>query len=529
MKIVDMKNTYCLVLAFFLCCLSFTVKAQNEKDSIDISVKNELSESYILRQNLWLNSINATGLSILPVSDYGYLSLAGNYADGDYKTTYNPSDKIEYGMNAYGFKTLDKLFLKGGFSYYRTDEKNVEWTMMMDPLRDNPFIIADSIGGDWKKDYYKLNMLMATSPVLNILRFGIGIDYNVSTGGRDNDPRPKAIIKDLSIRPSLTIDINKKNNLGFSYLYEDYRQDISVMNKYGVGGSVMYKIMGLALKEKPVVKSSIEYRNDRWNNGIAMQYGYQAEKLNVITELKYNLLSEKGVMSPYKSMDDKETGELTAIPEEDFRFSEKEYSFLTAINYKGNTKFHYLKMQAEYGDGALYNLTTEQVELKINKLSVDANYEMFLGIENIKDVSKFILNVNYNNSETENLFYAVQTIEKIDFAAGYEKPFTLFSNKFSFNVLVNYSHNLNSELNIDPQSEFFELETEITNPFVVNNYNYATSNYVSGNIGLTYYHTLKSKANLFIACKAGRLQVVESSYFENEGNTSVALNIGILF
>ncbi|NOQ28346.1 MAG: hypothetical protein GQ564_23535 [Bacteroidales bacterium] len=524
-----MKNIYCLVLAFFLCCLNYTLIAQNENDSIDIRVQNELSESYILRQNLWLNSINASGLSVTPVSDYGYLNFAGNYTESDYKTTYDPSNKIEYGMNAYGFKSLDKLFLKGGFSYYRTDENNVEWTMMMDPLRDNPFIIADSIGGDWKKDYYKLNMLMATSPVLNILRFGVGIDYNVSTGGRDNDPRPKAIIKDLSLRPSLIIDLNKKNNLGFTYLYEDYRQDISVMNKYGVGGSVLYKIMGLALKEKPIVKSSIEYRNDRLNNGLAMQYGHQAEKLNIITELKYNLLSEKGVMSPYKSMLDKETGELNAIPEEDFKFSEKEYSFLTAINYKGNTKFHYFKIQAEYGDGALFNLTTEQVELKTNKLCLDAKYEMFLGIENTNNVSKFIINVNYKNTETENLFYALQTIERIDIATGYEKPFILFNNKFSFNVLVKYSQNLNSELNIDPKSEFFEFETDITNPFVVNNYNYATSNYLLGNIGLTYYHTLKSKTNLYIGCKAGRLQVIESSYFENEGNTSVALNIGILF
>ena len=527
MKIVDMKNTCSLVLVFF--CLSFTVKAQSEIDSTDINVENELSENYILRQNLWLNSINAAGLGVNPICDYGNLMFNGNYTNADYKTTYDPSNKLKYGMNAYGFKSLDKLYLKGGFSYYRTDESNVEWTMMMDPLRDNPFIIADSIGGDWKKDYYKLDMLLATAPIFNFLRFGVGIDYNVSTGGRDNDPRPKSLIKDLSVRPSLIIDFNKKNNLGFSYLYEDFRQDINVMNKYGVGGSVLYKIMGLALKEKPITKSSIEYRIDRWNSGLAMQYGHQAEKLNLVSELKYNLVSEKGVMSPYKSRDDKETGDLFADPDEDYKFSEKEYKFLTAINYKGNTKFHYFKIQAEYGDGKLYNLTTEQVEVKTNKLNIDANYELFFGIENVDEVSKFIFNVNYKNTETENLFYALQTIERIDFTSGYEKPFRLFNNKFSFNILAKYSQNLNSELNIEPQSAFFEPETDMTDPFVMYNFNYATSDYLQGNIGLTYYNRLKSKTNLYIGCKVSRLQVVESSCFENEGNTSVALNIGILF
>lgn len=529
MKNIDMKKWPYLFIVVLFCCLSNTVFAQDEKDSTEIKTANQITESYILRQNLWLNSSNATGLAVKSVHNYGNLIFSGNYEENDYKTTYDPSNKLEYGMNAFGFRSLEKLHLKGGFSYLRTDEDNVEWTLMMDPLRDNPFIIADSIGGDWKKDYYRLNALVASDPVFNILRLGVGVDYNVSTGGRDNDPRPKSIIKDLSFRPSIIIDLNSQNNLGFSYLYEDYRQDIDVMNKYGVGGSVLYKIMGLALKEKPITKSSIEYRIDRWNNGLAIQYGHQAEKLNVITELRYKLLTEKGVMSPYKSMEDAETGELYAIPEEDCKFSEKEYSFVTAINYKGNSKFHYLKINAEYGDGHVYNLTTEQVEVNTSKLTLSANYELYSGIENINNVSKFIFNVNYRNLETENIYYALQTIEKIDFTVGYEKPFLMFNNNFSFNINANFSQNLNSDLNIDPQSDFIEPESDITNPFVIYNYNYAISNYVRANIGLTYYQTLKSKTNLYLGCKAGRLQVVESSVFENEGNTSVSLNIGILF
>lgn len=524
-----MKNWSYIVILVLICCSNQTVFAQNKQDSTELNTANLVNESFLLRQNLWLNSINATGLGLKPINNYGNLNFMGSYSDEDYKATYNPSNKVDYGMNAFGFRSLDKIYLKGGFSYLRRDEDNVDWTLMMDPLRDNPFIIADSIGGDWKKDYYKLNVLVATDPVLNVLRFGVGIDYNVSTGGRDNDPRPKSIIKDLSFRPSVILDLNANSNLGFSYLYQDYRQDIDVMNKYGVGGSVLYKIMGLALKEKPITKSSIEYRIDRWNNGLAIQYGNQSEKLNFLTELKYKLITEKGVMSPYKSMEDPLTNELLAIPEDDYKFSEKEYSFVAAINYKGDTKFHYLKIQAEYGDGKGYNLTTKQVEMETNKLDIDANYEMFLGTDNLNQMSKCIVNLGYNKSEIENLYYAIQTIEKIDFALAYEKPFLLFNSKFALNIMANYSQNLNSDIKIDPQSDFIESETDITNPYVMYNYEYAISNYVHGNLGLTYYHTLKSKTNLYLECKVGRLQVVESSYFKNDGNTSVTLNLGILF
>lgn len=525
---INKKFSLYFVLAFILSFANNSLLAQDKSDSVQV-VTSGIIENTILRQNLWLNSSNATGLSINPIQDYGHLEFLGTYNDAEYKASYTPTEKLTYGMNAYGFKSLDKIYLQGGFSYFRSDEDNIDWSLMMDPLRDCPFILADSIGGDWKKDYYKLNMLAATVPVFNVIRFGVGVDYNVSTGGRDNDPRPKATVKDLSIRPSLTLDINKKNNIGLTYIYKDYRQDISVMNKYGVGGSLMYKIMGLSLKEKPITKSSIEYRIDRWNSGLAMQYAHDGNKLNYLTEIKYNLLTEKGVLYPYKSFHDPIDGIIYSIPEEDYKFSQKEYEFYGVINYVGDNKLHYTKLKAEYNDGKTYNLSTNQVELKTNLLFIDALYELYFNTNSQEKTGKFLFNVNYRNSETENLFYAIQTIEKIDLKTEFDKAFLMFGKKFSASIDIQYSQNLNSELTIDPKSDFIETETDITNPYVMNNYEYAISDYFAGNVGLKYYGSLRNRTNYYIGCKAGRLQVVNSAIFENDGITSVSLNVGVLF
>lgn len=517
-----------LILIYILTCTCFNLSAQNEKDSIQL-LSNKITENSRLRNNLWLNSNNATGLSINPVQDYGHVVFEGIYNESDYKATYNPSEKLEYGMDASGYKTLDNIYLQGGFSFHRSDEDNIEWSSMMDTDRDCPFILADSVGGDWKKDYYKLNMMAASTPIWNVFRLGLGVDYNVSTGGRDNDPRPKSIIKDLRLRPSVILDVSGRSNIGLTYIYEDYRQDIAIMNKYGVGGSLMYKIMGLTLKEKPVTKSSIEYRIEQWNNGLALQYAYSGNKVNYISELTYKLNTEKGILSPYKSYEDLVDGVLYSAAEEDYKYSREAFQFYSAINLKKTSKLHYVKLHAIYDEGKMYNLSTEQVEMKTANMSIDAVYELYTNMLNQSEAGKFLINVNYHNSEYETLFYAIQTIEKIVFATEYDKAFSMFGKKFSANIRLKYSQNLNSELTIEPESEFIEIETDITQPFVMHNYEYLIADYAASNVGITYYGSLKNNTNYYITCNAGRLEVLNSDFFSNASQTSVSLKVGLLF
>lgn len=509
-------------------CTCFTISAQNEKDSIQL-LSNKITENSRLRNNLWLNSQNATGLGVNPVQNYGHVVFEGIYNESDYKATFYPSEKLAYGMDAYGYKALDNIYLQGGFSFHRSDEDNIEWSSMMDTERDCPFILADSVGGDWKKDHYKLNMLAASTPIWNVLRLGLGVDYNVSTGGRDNDPRPKSTIKDLRLRPSVIFEISGKSNIGLTYIYEDYRQDIAIMNKYGVGGSLMYKIMGLALKEKPVTKSSIEYRIDQWNNGLALQYGYTGNKVNYISELTYKLNTEKGILYPYKSYEDPVNGILYSVAEEDYKYSREEYQFYSAISLKKTNTLHYAKLNARYDDGKMYNLSTAQVEMKTTKMYVDAVYELYTNMLNQSRAGKFLINAKYQNTEYANIFYAIQTIEKINFATEYDKAFLMFDKKFSANIRINYSQNLNSELNIEPESEFIEIETDITQPFVVHNYEYLVADYLASNVGVTYYGFLNDCTNYYITCYAGRLEVLNSDYFKDASQTSVMLKIGLLF
>jgi len=527
MKMIAKSIKYIVVVAFVITLLSPDIMAQSKSDSIR-TIVNHIEESGVLRQNLWLETTNASGLGVDSIPDYGHLVFKGDYIDADYRATFTPENKLAYGMKAYGFKSLDKIFLKGSFSYFRSDEDGVEWTSMMDPLQNCPFVIADSIGGDWKKDYYKLHMLAGTVPVFGVFRFGVGIDYNVSTGGRDNDPRPKSIVKQLSIRPALSFVMNK-SHLGFSYLYDDYRQDLDVMNKYGVGGSMVYKIMGLSLMEKPIMKSSIEYRIDRWNNGMALQYGHAGTKFNYVLEAKYRYLMDKGVMYPYRSYEDIENRILYSIPEEDYKAGQNEYTFYSAANYKGNINMHYIKFQYKTKDGSLYNLSTDQVEVKNNNTNAEIRYEFYNNYNDADKIGKYLLGIEYKKNELENLYYATQTVEKLTYTGTIDKHLNFAGSEFSLSVMAKYVQDLDSELNIDPESDFFQKETDITNPYVVNNFAFASSDYIQGSFGITYYGMFNKRTNYFIGCKAERLQVLESILFEDHGITSVSFKVGVLF
>lgn len=532
MKIrVMIKLKYTIYTVIILINLYGVAKAQSPeiKDTAKTEIPNKIVENYILNHNLWLNTENAGGLSSKIIPGYGNVTFIGSHENGGFKSCVEPTSIYKYGMDAYGFKSLKHVHLSGTYSYRKNIEKELEWTSMMDPIRENPYIIADSVGGDWKKDYNSLSMRMATNPIWELLRFGVAINYDVSQGGRDNDPRPKSTIKDIGIKPSLLFDINNRNKFGLSFLYSDYRQDISIMNKYGVGGSAMYKIMGLALKEKPITKSSISYRIDNWKRGAALQYAHDFNRLNLLAELKYNLLTEKAVQSPYKSMEDPETGEIYSIAENDVKYSEETYNFCLGMNYSANNSYHVFNFNALYGEGSIYNLTTEQVELNNNRLHIKSEYNIYTGFTDQDKISNYGLKISYYNTETENLFYATQTINKMDFELNYQKAFILFKNKFSFIIDVQYSYDLDSDLNIDTQSPFIEASTAITEPFVINNFNYAISDYVRGNIELVYYKPIRNLTNSYVGISAGKIYVTNSQTFFDKTREYIAIKLGLTF
>ena len=485
----------------------------------------KLHQERLIRQHTWLNSANAAGLKIHDISNYNNFGFHYNTEKGDFKTSLKPETLKNYGVSTSGYKSLENVDFQGSFKYNRFNENDIRWVSMMDANRENPFHIADSTSGDWKKDIYTLRMKMGTSPLLGNLRFGVSADYRVAQGGRDSDPRPKSVIKDFKVVPAVVWDFLPDHHLGINFNYRDYRQDLNIMNEYGVGGNTLYKIIGLALLDQPLVKSTLEYRIDSWTRGGALQYGFELGKVDFLADLSYDLLSEKATQSPYKGMRDPESNTIVSIAESDVRFSEEIYNVSVRANYETPSVLHSVLIDAQQGDGKTYFISSEQVEYVQQKTSAKFAYEMINRAADYK--MEFI--TRYNNHEQENLFYGKQIIEKTDIQLSGEKEFALFNYKIAASIDFAYSLDMNSSLNLNPQSDFINETYDITDPYVKNNFFYMASDHFYGQAGITYYIPFNIKSKLFMELKCSYLKAIEESYFNNKDRVMVSGSMGLLF
>lgn len=511
--------------SFLLCIIFFaavhTITGQNDT----IRTDSKLGQRYQINNQLWLNLNNSAGLKINKCSDYNNFGFHYNSEKGDFKPSSKPETLEQYGVSTSGYKSLDKVDFQGSFHYNRYNENEIGWVSMMDTERNHPFHIADSTFGDWKKDFYTLNMKMGTAPFFHKLRVGLSANYQVAQGGRDNDPRPKSVIKDFTITPGVVWDINSKHHFGATFNYRDYRQDLNIMNEYGVGGSVLYKVIGLALLDQPIVKSSLEYRIDNWTRGGSLQYGAEIGNLDFIAGFSYDLLTEKAIQSPYKGMRDSESNTIVSIAESDVRFSEKQYGFSLQANVESQRILHSLFINADNNQGKTYFISSEQVEYLKENLSMAITYEM------IHKPSNYSLELftEYFQEEQENLFYGKQIVSKTNFAFTATKNFSIFLYDFAASLDIGCSLDFNSSLEIDPESEFINESFDITEPYVYRNFYYGSADYYYGKAGFIYYLPLKLKSRLFTEINAGYYKTLEDAYFHKSSRVFLAGSIGLLF
>ena len=517
-----MKSIYLYILTGILLFLQPGI-SEGQEDTLRI--ETTLDQQMVSEKHLWLNSMNAAGLKVYSVRDHNNFDLHYRSEEGAFRKTMTPSGLSQYGMHTSGYKGLNFIDFQGSFRYNRNEEKKVEWMAMMDPNRSNPFLLADSIGGNWKKDYYTLQMKMGTDQGWDALRLGLSAKYQVAQGGRDNDPRPKSTIKDLSLSPGLVWDIVPSHHLGMAYHYHDYRQDVDIMNKYGVGGNVLYKIMGLALLEQPLVKPSVEYRIDSWSHGASLQYNARTNPVDLLTEWSYRLIHEKGVQYPYRAMQDPETGEILSMADSDIRFSEKIYDALIQATFGKEGIMHKIILKGTVAEGKTFDVSTEQVEFIQDRTSAKVEYHLF----NQPAGLHVRFHSGYRQNAQENLFYGTRDIESLEFRASGEKEFTLLQIDFASRLTLGCAYNIGSKLNIDPQSDFINETYDITNPYVRNNYAFLTSGYYFGQAGVTYYHPLNRKTRLFVDLNAGYYAARSSGDFNGTNRMTINSRIGILF
>lgn len=322
-----------LIITASLCCALISRAQQKEADSTLASAAAYLTLSKY--NALWLQGPNAAGLRLDSLSAFGRTQLGYNQNEGAFKLAQQAKRQQQFNLESERLQEIGKTLFYGKFSYTQQWDQQLNYSDVLDPYRGTPYVLADSIGGDWKKQLYALT-LKAAGPAFwnNRLRLGIATDLKVGTGARQNDPRPLATNNEISVTPGLTWNLNAKNLIGLNGWYNRYREEVSLEVKNSNINHYLYKSLGLGQLELPVTfttGASRTYNGHTW--GGDFQYQWYGKGISWLNSLGYRSREE-------------EVRDGTSVPRKSGTWKQSVYSVTSKLNLDGAGFLHRITLDA---------------------------------------------------------------------------------------------------------------------------------------------------------------------------------------
>ncbi|WP_144062747.1 DUF6850 family outer membrane beta-barrel protein [Sphingobacterium paucimobilis] len=446
-------------------------------------------------QEVGLQSANASLLNANDFRSLGNTSVFYNQKKGDFKHPLLASESHFGGLETERFQELKNWRLYGKFGLDFGKDKKVSNTTQLDPLRLNPFIVVDSLDGDWNKQHYALETKIA-SPILNErLAFGLGIDYKVSTGARQRDPRPLSTSNTLVLTPSVTYFLNLEHAIGINGRYENFVEDLSVSNVNTTTVHNMYKLIGVGeyVGSSPtfIGTSSISRRYNGNKFGGALQYVFKGESFRFFGEGFVNHNAERAK-------------DGSTNPQEAGKHEYWEYGANVEAVYNHDLSMH--RLGFAWNQRNVDNIEYHQYQ--------DAETRQFVTLFSAVFNTNLVTNSNVSYAFTKwkgeainwdlgsNIFYSgwdnkyavnqsQQTVDRLGYDLRFKKYFQFRdASAFAVELRPGYSHHLESKFKYDEKS--------YSTNFVANDILYPTNAYLVMdyfNIGASVQYTFKPSEN----------------------------------
>ncbi|MBC8044014.1 MAG: hypothetical protein IAF08_11295, partial [Rhizobacter sp.] len=169
-----------------------------------------------------------------------------------------------------GWQPLGLWMASGKFEYARRAERGVNWSGVADAYAGTPYIWADTVGGDWSADETKLAASVGTPEWLEKIAFGAEVNYAVSQGSRQNDPRPFYRRRDVGVAPAVTIRLAAAHRIGSSVMLGWTQEDGEMGYFTTATDFILYRLRGLSTFDRGATNSS-----DRRTTGRSLVWSAQ--------------------------------------------------------------------------------------------------------------------------------------------------------------------------------------------------------------------------------------------------------------
>ncbi|MFD2888601.1 DUF6850 family outer membrane beta-barrel protein [Chitinophaga cymbidii] len=187
-----------IMLAGSLLILSATATAQVQTVSDSIWLFRPAQADY------WQTVGSVTGLVSYPVSNTGMFSLAGHLEDGGLRQAQVPQQHRDVTFSTTGIRTLQRFRVYGKFTYQRSSQDSLSWSLMGMPDHTRPFYYAAGKAGSFERQLYDISGRVAYTLKENRLFVGSGVEYLYNTAHRSEDPRPSVKNFSLVLKPELS-------------------------------------------------------------------------------------------------------------------------------------------------------------------------------------------------------------------------------------------------------------------------------------------------------------------------------------
>jgi len=177
------------------------------------------------RNNAFVNNPSA-GFQ-MPVDSLLYVKTGFNKTQAD-QNMYLVEDGNGF-ENIYfettSFKRLNDMTFFGNAKYELNSNKNIRWSNIDNHQMLSPYIVADSVGGNYLREKYGIEG--GFSQLIQNFEWGIRGIYHGSVAYRQIDPRPRNTVSELTIQSGFNLR-NRYFYWGFAPSFQRYRQSVEI-------------------------------------------------------------------------------------------------------------------------------------------------------------------------------------------------------------------------------------------------------------------------------------------------------------
>ncbi len=210
-----------------------------------------------------------------------------------FRDAFMPEKSRGFSVQSERYLSTNNWVIYGKFIFSKFEDFQTRMTSMADPYRDNPYQIADSSFGDWRKQHYLLQTKIVSPQINSYTRAGIGIKYEVLNGARQKDPRPLDKTIHIELTPSVMFDISRKWKLGVNGYYNRLREDLSISLENHLRPKEIFKLSGMGeyLYNGPIILGALSraYEGNIFGGGISLGHDFtESKKIRSIISFKAN-------------------------------------------------------------------------------------------------------------------------------------------------------------------------------------------------------------------------------------------------